>query len=135
MNIRFDPKIAIIEDEPAVAHLLERIIRANFPQVPVVAFDDPFEALPVIEEQRYNIVITDIHLPNLHGDDLIRRLNELKQGIQTIVLTGDETMVIALTCFRLGARFFINKPLNKEKLFIAIRNCMESLCCWAEKIP
>ena len=103
--------IAIIDDVESQAEFIATIVRRNLPESSsVVVFTDPLEALKEISTGKYFAVFTDIHMENIKGDDLIRQINEMDLGVQSYVLTSDEGLILAINCFRLGARKIFLKP-------------------------
>ncbi|WP_141734264.1 response regulator [Oligoflexus tunisiensis] len=108
-------KVAILDDDHFHRKVLERFCE-RFPWVKPYSFEAPKEALEVIRFERIPIVLVDIHMPGMFGDDVLRHCMALKQGIQAYVITGAENMVIADRCFDLGARIVIRKPVTQEAI-------------------
>lgn len=108
-------KVAILDDDHFHRNILERLCEA-FPWVRTYSFEYPNEALEAIHQERIPIVLVDINMPGMYGDDVLRHCMALKQGIQVYVITGAENMVIADRCLDLGARIIIRKPVTQEAI-------------------
>jgi DNA-binding NarL/FixJ family response regulator len=108
-------KVAILDDDHFHRKVLERFCEA-LPWIKVYSFANPTEALDVIRQERIPIVLVDINMPGMYGDDVLRHCMSLKQGIQVYVITGAENMVIADRCLDLGARIVIRKPVTQEAI-------------------
>lgn len=127
---KLDPKIAIIDDDRFLLKTFLAIISKNFPSIDVEAYASVEEAMPALQAETYNIVITDIEMPGKKGDMLLVDLNAIASGIQTIVMTGDSGLALIASCFRNGARAFIKKPVAAQEVVHAIQQCIDNLRYW-----
>ncbi len=130
MDFSFRPRIAIIDDDKDILQLLTRMLQKEFEGVEITSFHEAPPALEQLKQNKFNIVVTDIHMPDAYGDDILRTIISLKQGVQVIVITGDMSMAPAITCFRNGARHYFRKPIDKKSFLKAIGDCMENLKDW-----
>lgn len=108
-------KVAIIDDDHFHRKLLERLCE-GFNWIQALSFDNPDEALETIRKERIPIVLVDINMPGMYGDDVLRHCMGLKQGIQVYVITGAENMLLADRCLDLGARVVIRKPVTQHAI-------------------
>lgn len=120
MLIPFPLSVAIIDDDAVQTKLISGFLK-NMSDIEFEAFNDPTEAMKEIESGRIKIVITDLQMEGMKGDDLVRRCQEIRQGIQCIVVTGTNHLMSAIRCFNAGARFVLRKPLNKAELLHAVQ--------------
>ncbi|NRA45308.1 MAG: response regulator [Oligoflexales bacterium] len=107
--------VAIIEDDPMQNKMIAAVVKRVEGLNPI-GFLNPIEALEAIEQQKIRIVITDILLPDMYGDDVIKKCMHFSWSIDFIVITGMEKMLVAYRCFNLGAREVFLKPIKAEKL-------------------
>ena len=124
MLITFPFPIAIIDDDVVQTKLISGFLK-DFPNITMQVFNDPLVAMKEIEEGKFKIVITDLKMEGLKGDDLVRRCTELRQGMQMIVVTGTDHLMSAIRCFNAGARRIIRKPINKQELVDALNLCVD----------
>lgn len=122
-------KIAIIDDEPMLLDIMERILRRH-PNVRTRSFNSPLEALKAIRDEKIHIVFVDINMPEMFGDDLLRECMNMKQGIQVYVVTGTESVTIANRCLNAGARGVIFKPFDHKELTDATSEAIRFLDKW-----
>lgn len=108
-------KVAILDDDPFHRKILESLCE-RYSWLKVQSFNDPGEAMETIQHERIPIVLVDINMPGMYGDDVLRHCMSLKQGIQVYIITGAENMVLASRCLELGARIVIRKPITPQSM-------------------
>jgi FixJ family two-component response regulator len=108
-------KVAILDDDHFHRKILERLCEP-YSGFKVQSFAEPEEALLAIRQEHIPIVLVDINMPGMYGDDVLRHCMALKQGIQVYVITGAENMVLAARCLDIGARIIIRKPVTQEAI-------------------
>lgn len=74
------------------------------------------EALRQVNEQSYDVIITDLRMPGMTGLEFIRALNDRRVDAQTIMVTAHASVAAAVEAMRLGAFDFIEKPFNIDEL-------------------
>jgi DNA-binding NtrC family response regulator len=77
-------------------------------------------ALPLIEQQELNLIITDLKMPGKSGIDLLALVRELKPMVPVIVVTAHGDIDTAVAAMKLGAFDFIVKPVNEHELLHAV---------------
>ena len=115
-----DLKIMIVDDEPAVATLLDESLKQFNAKVDV--FTNSVEALAFFTDQpeKFKIVITDQAMPNLTGVSFSKKLLELNPDINIILCTGYSSEVTEESAKQMGIKSFMEKPLEIEKLYKVI---------------
>lgn len=108
-------KVAILDDDTFHRKIIESFCE-GYSWIRVRSFADPGEAMESIRQERIPIVLVDINMPGIYGDDVLRHCMSLKQGIQVYVITGAENMVLASRCLELGARIVIRKPVTQQSI-------------------
>lgn len=103
--------LLIVDDEEQIRQMLLRHFR-------LMGFDvltacDGEDAIEVIENNKVDIVISDILMPNKSGLDMLRYIKQNSQLIHVIMISGYVCLENALTCMRLGAQTIIFKPLEE----------------------
>ncbi len=109
-------KILVVEDEKIKRITLADDLSAQGHDV--VAAADGQEALAVLEGERFDVVVTDLKMPNLDGIELLKRI---KQGplaeIEVIMMTAYGSIPVAVEAVKLGAFDFVTKPFRNEDIF------------------
>jgi len=126
-------KIALIDDDPLILALMSQVTSRE-KDVRAFTFQNPQVALEEIENQKIRLVFVDINMPQMFGDDLLRECMQLKLGIQVYVVTGTGTMTIFERCFSIGARDVLRKPLNIPDMQNAIREGVQHLDRWNDRM-
>ncbi len=113
-------RILIVEDESDLRGFMYGVLAQDFEVTAVV---DGAEALKVLEEQRPDLILTDIMMPNVSGFDLCRAVksNPLLQHIPVILLTARGESETALEGYEAGADDFVAKPFHAKVLLARIR--------------
>ncbi len=109
------PKILLVEDEPLILDALAfRMKKAGYD---TLSAPDGKQAIELVQEQSFDLIITDLMLPFANGFELISYVREtLKSDVPIIVLSvaGVENMIVE--ALDLGANDFVNKPFSPHEL-------------------
>jgi two-component system response regulator PilR (NtrC family) len=108
------PRALIVDDEPDIRELLA--ITLGRMQIAVTAAADYAEAVQALDEQRFDLVLTDMRLPDGNGLDLVEWLGENRPGVPVAVITAHGNVEAAVRALKLGAFDFISKPLDLAAL-------------------
>lgn len=103
-------KVLIVDDDPAIRKLLEKVMRSN--ELETTTAGSGQEALDLLQDNSYDIILMDIMLGDMEGFDVIKRLRG--QGIQTpvIIISGRDEDYDTLYGLSLGADDYITKPFR-----------------------
>ena len=115
-------RILVIDDDRDTCELLhERLVASGYEACWCEHFDDGVELL---EQQDFDVVITDMNLDGASGLDLCRRFTENRPNTPVIVITGFGDMGAAIAAIRAGAQDFLSKPLDMALLEHAIQRAL-----------
>lgn len=84
------------------------------------------EALKYVEEEKVDLMITDIHMPDMDGLELLKRTYEYNPNLPVIVVSGYERFSYAQTALRYQAKGFVLKPLDTDELFSIVDDLLGS---------
>lgn len=116
-------KILIVDDDPFMLETLSRILNADGYEV--LTASDGVKAVEMLEEKEFDLVISDIMMPNLSGLGL---LNILKKHyfnrVPVILVSSLDKVEIILSALSMGANDFILKPVNFLELKIRVQKYM-----------
>ena len=117
-------KILIVDDEANFLKILKLNLEAKGYAV-VTAFEWE-EALNKLKSENPDVVILDVMLPKLNGDEVCRRIRSdpIFSKIPVIMLTGKDTDVDRIVARVIGADIYITKPSDLEKLNNAIKKVL-----------
>ena len=106
-------KILIVDDEPRAALLLSEILEDQGHTTKMVS--NPVKALGMMEEN-FDILITDLNMPNINGIELLQRAVRIKPDLLVILITAYATVETAVNAMKSGAFDYIMKPFNEIDL-------------------
>ena len=110
-------KILVADDDPGARELVSAILSADGWPEPVLV-EDGERALEQIRAQHWDILVTDLDMPRMRGDDLVRNAIQEDPDLSIVVTTGDGTVQNAVDLMKSGATDFIAKPYDVDD-FIA----------------
>jgi len=87
----------------------------------VVTAEDGREAMKILTEQSFDLILTDLMLPFITGNQLIKYVKENLPGIPIIVLSTSKQENIIMDAFNLGVDDFITKPFNPNELSLRVK--------------
>lgn len=107
-------RILVVDDDAQMTMALkEAIKRANYE---VEVFQRPKEALKRLKEDTFDLVVTDMKMPEMDGLSFIRSLRGEGINIPVLVITGFATVENAVECMKLGAADYLMKPFSFKTL-------------------
>ncbi len=112
-------KILLLEDDTALASILVDFLEDNYEVVQTYSMK---KALTLSEEQKFNLYIFDINVPDGDGITLLKELREFNDNTPTIFITAFEDTKYLKAAFESGANDFIKKPFDLEELEQRISN-------------
>jgi len=115
-------KILIIDDAKFTRTMLKRMINELGHEIIEAA--NGREGLDMICNEQPDIVLVDIHMPEMDGIELLTVLSETHTDVHVIVVSADVQEITKDKCINLGVSEFFNKPPDKEKLKIAIEKLL-----------
>ncbi len=124
-------KVVIIDDEEEVLEVISEVVKRLFTdKVEVVSFTSSKETWEYVQHHEVRIVLSDLHLPDIHGLDLVRNIIGLNRGIQVVAITGDRSCSAAFECFMNGVHGYITKPATMQKIQDTVGQCLSNLEYW-----
>ena len=112
MNNRI--RILVVDDEPKLCHLIEELLKLEGYRVDISISN--MEALQMIKENKYQMLITDLKMPGIDGLELIQKARELNPEIRTIMITGNESVETAVQSLKHEIDDDIKKPFSIVEL-------------------
>ena len=107
-------KIMVIDDEPIVGKRLKPALEKNGYEVE--AYTTSREALERIEQEDFDIVVTDIRMDEIDGMEVMTKVMERSSRTKVIIITGYATIEMANEAMGKGAFEFIAKPFKPNEL-------------------
>ncbi|MCM4166798.1 Transcriptional regulatory protein ZraR [Arenibacter antarcticus] len=115
-------KILIIEDDAAFCQMLQKFLTRNGYDVEV-SFTAQ-DAKIKFAKSAFDLVLTDLRLPNYDGVQLLTDFKEINAKIQVIVMTGYAEVGSAVDAMKKGAYDYISKPFTPEEILMQIKSAL-----------
>lgn len=116
-------KVLIAEDEDITRkHLIYALKKEGYD---VVGARNGREALEQIEREYFDILITDVKMPEMSGIELLEKTRERYQDIEVLIITGFGSIDAAVEAMKKGAFEYITKPFNLDELILKVKNVYE----------
>jgi two-component system, NtrC family, response regulator AtoC len=116
-------KILLVEDEDISRDSLTRLL--NMSGYQVTGAPSGLLALSLLSQDSFDIIITDLFLPDINGIDILKQGKELCPATEIILITGHASAETAVKAMKEGAFDYITKPLNFDELSIIIIKALE----------
>jgi len=111
-------KILIVDDEPMMCEMLEDDLkRHGFHPTCYISAE---KALETLKTESFDVLLTDMNLPNMNGIELCERIVANRPDIPVIVITAFGSMETAIAAIRAGAYDFVTKPIDSQFLVLAL---------------
>jgi len=115
--------LLFVEDDTMVCLAIGRMIARQFPDITVYTAENGQIGLELFKEHTPEIVITDINMPVMDGIEMAGKIKSIKTDTKFIVLTGYSDKNYLEKFSELGFDYYIIKPVDFGKLFVAIEKC------------
>jgi len=110
--------ILVVDDEPSHRDSLRRIFeRAGFG---VTTADDGQHALRLVRELPISLVLTDLVMPRMDGQTLLRAVKTVRPHVDVVLMTAYGTVENAVSAMREGAYDFITKPVRRNEVLACV---------------
>jgi two-component system, NtrC family, nitrogen regulation response regulator NtrX len=118
-------KILIIEDEASIRRVLVKILSEESVTYQVEEAEDGVQGLDKIKNTDYDLVLCDIKMPKMDGEELLEAVKKIKPEIPIVMISGHGDMETAINTMRLGAFDYISKPPDLNRLLNTVRNALD----------
>lgn len=115
-------RILVVDDDPSIRNMLEIVLKKN--NYDVILATDGREALELLKKKTFDLVISDIKMPDISGISLLQRLKTSNPEIPVIMITAFASTNDAVEAMKLGAEDYITKPFNLEELKMIIEKSL-----------
>ncbi len=116
-------RILIVDDEDGMRRLLSRVLTREGYETSAVA--NGTEALRLVASERFDLVVTDIKMPEMDGLQLLAELKEYEPSLPIIVITAYGTIENAVQALRSGAYDYIAKPFENDEIKLTVAKAFE----------
>jgi len=117
--------VIVAEDSTSIRKFQAKILRKI--KLNVFEAKDGKEALKILDENQIDLIITDLNMPEVDGEQLIAKVRETKNmsELPIIVISGNDDDIKFIKTLKLGANDYLKKPFLKEELIVRANNILE----------
>ncbi len=117
------PNILVVDDEKSIRKTFEVFLgSAGNTVYPAATVPDAIEKVKSVD---FDVIITDIIMPEVSGIELLKAVKEKNPDIPIIIMTGEPTLETATIALQHDAYDYLMKPINKEMLLSRVRNALD----------
>lgn len=118
-----DATILVVDDEGAIRYSVTKTLERTGYQVVTASSGE--EALAILTERDFDVVLTDIRMPGISGVDLLAQIKEQSPDAVVILMTGYASLGTAVESLRLGAHDYLIKPSTSEDIRESVKRGVE----------
>jgi two-component system, NtrC family, nitrogen regulation response regulator NtrX len=117
-------RILVIDDEAAIRDSLQMILEYEGYEVLTAATGE--DGIAQAERAAPDLILLDVKMPGMDGLEVLQRLRHIVEVTPIVVISGHGTVSTAVEATKLGAFDFIEKPLERERILVTLRNAVDS---------
>jgi len=121
-ELKILPNILVVDDEVNVIESFRQLLEDDY-RVSTATSGE--EALEKVEKENLDLILLDIKMPGMDGIEVLRRIGELKENVDVIMVTAVNTMKTAIEAMKLGAYDYITKPFDVDEVIVSINKALE----------
>ncbi|MBU8871482.1 MAG: sigma-54 dependent transcriptional regulator [Gemmatimonadales bacterium] len=115
--------ILIIDDERSIRETLEQIL--VYEGYTVFKAESGPDALLLLGSKEPDAIFLDVKMPGMDGFEVLTKLREMGRRTPVIVISGHGNVETAVEAVKLGAYDFLEKPLDRSRLLVTLKNCLD----------
>jgi len=115
-------RVLVIDDEPALGENIQRMLRA--PDMAVAVCTDPGKGLASCLENPPDLVLLDMRMPRMNGEEVFARLHQAHPDLPVVFLTAFGTIEGAVLAMRSGAFDYLQKPFKRDDLLLVVSRAL-----------
>ena len=116
-------RVLVVDDEEAIRSTMKQAI--DYAGHDCLLARSGQEGLDVVERESPDVVFLDIKMPGMDGLEVLKRIKEIDDTVEVVIISGHGTMETAHTATKLGAFSCLSKPIETDNIFLNIRNALE----------
>jgi len=121
--INNEVKVLVVDDDDSGREALTMLLRSVGYTVTSAATGE--SALDLIEQQQYQVVVSDLFMPDKSGFDILQKVQKVSPTTEVIVITGHASAQTAVRAMKEGAFDYITKPIDFDELKIVVIKALE----------
>src|SRR6266849_6639205 len=116
-------RVLVVDDDSLLRKLIaDQLARVEFEALPAASGN---EALDVLREADYDVVLLDIMMPDISGLDALREIRKFEDPPEVVMLTADTSLATGIEAMRHGAYDYLTKPATLDEMEAVLRKADE----------
>lgn len=115
-------RLLVVDDEPEIRSVLRELLSERY-ECSVAASAE--EALRMLQNDRYTVIISDIMMPGMSGLEMIPHVNSISPETQVVMISGVQTIESAIKALRAGAFDYIMKPFDLRQVEVVVKRAID----------
>ncbi|MCH5305683.1 MAG: sigma-54-dependent Fis family transcriptional regulator [Rikenella sp.] len=116
-------KILVIDDERSIRNTIGEVLEMEGHTVKKA--ENGVQGYEMIESETFDLVISDIKMPEMDGIELLDKLIENRPDTTVVMISGHGSIDTAVECIKKGAFDYIEKPIDMNRILVTVRNALE----------
>src|SRR5918992_4379716 len=112
--------VLVVDDEPHLLHSVSLLLRSAG-IAPILTLEDSRAALPLLAEQQVGVLLLDLSMPYLSGQELLKQVTADYPDVSVVVMTATHNLKTAVHCMQAGAIDYLVKPVENSRLVSSVR--------------
>ncbi len=117
------PTVLIVDDDKMTRNTLSLALEEDYS---TCTANDGIEALKLLKQKAFDIVLSDLDMPGIDGLKLLEKIGQMENKVPLIVITGQGTIESAVQAMKSGAYDFVTKPVNLDRLGLLMEKALEN---------
>ncbi len=113
----------VIDDDVSTLELMKFQLEAE--DFFVITTEIGLKGLEFIKELEFDIILTDLHLPDINGIEMVKKIKEISPNTEIIMITGDSSIEKVIEAAKAGAFHYVQKPIDFDELILLIHRAIE----------
>lgn len=113
--------ILIVDDEEIIREFLNEVLRDDYD---ISMACDGDEAIEKLKKQRYDLVITDLKMPRVSGEEVVKYANDTYPDAKVVIISGYSSLFTVSQSVNNGACAFLSKPFSIKELVQTVDSCI-----------
>jgi two-component system nitrogen regulation response regulator NtrX len=115
-------RILVIDDDERAREMFADILDSE--NYAVVQAKEGKQGIAIVQEQEVNAVLLDLVLPDLNGIEVLKEIVKIKPNLPVVMISGYGSIADAVAATKLGAYNFLEKPAERERILIVVKNAI-----------
>lgn len=113
--------ILVVDDEEVIRDFLSEVLE----DYDITLACDGDEAIDILKQRQFDLVITDLRMPRVPGEEVVKTAREISPDTKVIVISGYSSLYTASQSVSSGACAFLSKPFSIKELIQAVTSALE----------